>query len=194
MNTEELSARYKISTTEVEDFIKKNIDELKNYIHYENGTWTIDSDSLYVLDKLIGFPTDKSAKKKTNKKSEHKIFTQVQEVKSIEEKETDNKIENPPPSKEDDLRQKLAKTEERAEKCDEELAILQDKFIQLQNGQEAMNSSFIKKHQIRAEAAERELEKFKQKAKEDARYKEEKIKALQMRIQEMQDKLVENHN
>ncbi|MBO6180007.1 MAG: hypothetical protein J6I62_11110 [Selenomonadaceae bacterium] len=98
----------------------------------------------------MAFPQIKAQKGKQTKnpniKSEHKIFTQVQEVKSIEEQEANNKIENPPPSKEDDLRQKLAKTEERAEKCDEELAILQDKFIQLQNGQEAMNSSFIKKH------------------------------------------------
>lgn len=213
MNTEELSTRYKINSKEVEDFIQKHFVELKNYVHYENEMWAIEDDSLYMLDKLIGHPVDendrkkinqKKGKKKLNEKKIEKPQKQIQEVEvELEEKEEKKEQEQKPfeinneiflQENDNTLERKLQEAEERANNLATELSNLQDKFIKFQNGQNAMNSSFIKKQQVRAETAEHELKKFKQKAKEDAQYKDGQIKGFQERINEMQEKLIENHN
>ena len=190
MNTKDLSMRYKKTPQEIENVLQNHIGELKNHIRYENEMWTVNPNSLEKLDELFGYADEKSDRKKSeHKKTEEKILQK--KPRAIGNEQSGN---NPPPEKEPSLEEKLQKEKERANTLADELSQLQDKFIELQNGQEAMNSSFIKKQQIRAEAAEHELEKFKQRSREDTKYKDEQIKNLQNRIKEMQDKLVESHN
>lgn len=179
MNTKDLSVRYKKSSEEIEEFLQSHIGELKNCIRYENEMWFIEPNEIYKLDKLIGYVEGKNNLPMSKKKMSHK-----------------KSGENVVPSSQDKLtlEEQLQNAEERVSKYKEELSELQDRFIELQNGQEAMNSSFIKKQQIRAEAAEHELHKFKEKTTEESKYKDEQIKILQDRIKEMQDKLVESHN
>lgn len=173
MNTKDLSMRYEIAPQEIETVLQNNIGE-------------VNSDSLEKLDEIFGYVE----KKKTgNRKSSEKAISKKLKKTKLEKPES-----NPIHEKETNLEEKLKVAEERANSLADELSQLQDKFIELQNGQEAMNSSFIKKQQIRAEAAEHELEKFTQRANEDAKYKDEQIKNFQERIKEMQDKLIESHN
>ncbi|MBR3621917.1 MAG: hypothetical protein IKN43_01015 [Selenomonadaceae bacterium] len=187
MNTKDLSMRYKKSPQEIENLLQENIGELKDFIHYERKMWIVNPDSLHKLDKLFGYAGEAKDKKKLENRSQiPKESKKEMLVEKFENEVSDERLL--------ELQKELQEEKERANKYADELARLQDKFIELQNGQEAMNSSFIKKQQIRAEAAEHELEKIRQRSKDDAKYKDGQIKSLQDRIKEMQDKLIESHS
>ena len=171
MNTKDLSMRYKKSPQEIENLLQENIGELKDFIHYERKMWIVNPDSLHKLDKLFGYAGEAKDKKKLENRSQiPKESKKEMLVEKFENEVSDEKLL--------ELQKELQEEKERANKYADELARLQDKFIELQNGQEAMNSSFIKKQQIRAEAAEHELEKIRQRSKDDAKYKDGQIKSL----------------
>ena len=93
-----------------------------------------------------------------------------------------------------ELMQQVEEARNFARKYAAELDNLQEKFISVQNGSDALNSSLIRKHQLRAEVAEQQLSKLQKDSTEKNRLKLERIKELEGRIEEMQSKLVENHD
>lgn len=183
MNTQQLKKRYKRSQEEIAGIIQEHLSEWKDHARFDEGEWHLDEEAVHCMDELLGC-TNGSPKAEPEPQSADRT---PREVSVNEEKEA-------PADEASLLHAKLEEAERRAENYAAELSALQERFLQIQNGREAMNSSFIKKHQIRAETAEKELKKVQLRSQEDMRRKDERIKELEDRIEDMQGKLIESHS
>ena len=198
MNTHQLKKRYQKSHDEIVEMIQLHLGELTDHARYEKGVWYLDKKAVEIMDSVMGYKTyipkenfgeeEKAQELEAAKEVSNEVAeTETAEVSAVD-KEPENVPEEPLPDDELTLlKKKLANTEQ-------ELANLQEKFTEIQNGREAMNSSFIKKHQLRAETAEKELKKVQKRFQEDMAHKDERIKELEVRIENMQEKLVANHD
>lgn len=198
MNTHHLKKRYQKSHEEIVKTIQLHLGELADHARYEKGTWHLDDEAVALMDSYMKpsaeTPPGKSSEEVCEAEEPPETTIEASEVEVVVSANDENENENTAEAEIAALKQKLKDTEQKAADYANELAVLQEKFLRWQNGKDAMNSSFIKKHQIRAETAEKELKKMQQRFQDDIARKDERIKELESRIDDMQEKLVANHN
>ena len=200
MNIYKLKKRYHKSDAELNGILSSNLGKLGSYAKFQYGAWEVDERGLSILDDIMGYKEPPPAPKSAPRREE-KHPAQEKSVAAVSKKEAK---QNPPKEKQDAEDEKDARIKQLMEQVEEarnfarqyssELDALQEKFISVQNGSDALNSSLIRKHQLRAEAAEEQLAKLQKDFAEKNRLKVERIKELEGRIEEMQSKLVENHD
>ena len=200
MNIYKLKKRYHKSDAELNGIISSNLGKLGSYAKFQYGAWEVDERGLSILDDIMGYKEPPPAPRSAPRREE-KHPAQEKSVAAVSKKEAK---QNPPKEKQDAEDEKDARIKQLMEQVEEarnfarqyssELDALQEKFISVQNGSDALNSSLIRKHQLRAEAAEEQLAKLQKDFAEKNRLKVERIKELEGRIEEMQSKLVENHD
>ena len=200
MNIYKLKKRYHKSDAEMSSILSSNLEKLGSYAKFQYGAWEVDERGLSILDDIMGYKEPPPALKSTPRREE-KHPAQEKSVAAVSKKEAK---QDSPKEKSDAEDEKDARIKQLMEQVEEarnyarqysnELDALQEKFISVQNGSDALNSSLIRKHQLRAEAAEDQLAKLQKDFSEKNRLKIERIKELEGRIEEMQSKLVENHD
>ena len=172
MNIYKLKQRYQKPENEINETLSHNLDKLGSYASFQFGTWEVDERGLSILDKLMGYVEPQA---------------QPQEAEHPSSNDSSQKMIQ-------QLQQQLAEAQHTAKQYAEDLDALQEKFISVQNGSAAMNSSLIRKHQLRADAAEAQLAKLRDDFSEKSKLKDERIEELEGRIEEIQAKLIENHD
>ena len=206
MNICKLRKRYRKSDKEITRILTNNLERMGSYAKFQYGTWEIDEKGLSILDDIMGYkePSHTQNAPATQKqkalakaqeppaKVQEPAAEQKKDVPSKKETTADVKPEAQQPQKEPaapvvpELMQQVEEARNFARKYAAELNNLQEKFISVQNGSDALNSSLIRKHQLRAEAAEQQLSKLQKDFTEKNRLKLERIKELEGRIEEMQ--------
>lgn len=199
MNIYKLRKRYHKSDAEINSILSSNLEKLGNYAKFQYGAWEVDERGLSILDDIMGYKEPPSAPKSTPNNGKHPAQEKSMALVSKKEAKQSSPREKQDAEDEKDARikQLMEQVEEArnyARQYSNELDALQEKFISVQNGSDALNSSLIRKHQLRAEAAEEQLAKLQKDFAEKNRLKVERIKELEGRIEEMQSKLVENHD
>lgn len=172
MNIYKLKKRYRKSNEEIAQALSQNLDKLGCYAKFQYGAWEVDEKGLPLLDQLFGYHVPKATSEPAKPLVEEEASASVVQQ----------------------LKEELEDAQSMVQQYETELNTLQEKFISMQNGSGAMNSSLIRKHQLRAEAAEAQLVKVQKDFAEKERLKSERISELETRIEEMQGKLVENHD
>ena len=199
MNIYKLRKRYHKSDAEINSILSSNLEKLGNYAKFQYGAWEVDERGLSILDDIMGYKEPPSAPKSTPNNGKHPAQEKSMALVSKKEAKQSSPREKQDAEDEKDarikqLREQVEEARNYARQYSNELDALQEKFISVQNGSDALNSSLIRKHQLRAEAAEEQLAKLQKDFAEKNRLKVERIKELEGRIEEMQSKLVENHD
>ena len=90
-----------------------------------------------------------------------------------------------------DLQNALKKAEETIKTKDDEFAALQERIIGYENGANTINSDLIRKHKLKAERLEKELEQANFDMIKLRKLKDERISKQESAIHELQDKIAE---
>jgi len=205
MNIYKLRKRYHKSDTEISRIMSGNLEKLGSYAKFQYGAWEMDEKGLPILDEIMGYkapapaPASKASTQKVPTSSHPKEPSQTKdaasEAKKVQEvPKHQSKSEDEKDARIKELMEQVEEARNFARQYAGELDALQEKFISVQNGSDALNSSLIRKHQLRADAAEAQLSKLQKDFSEKNRLKAERIKELEGRIEEMQSKLIENHD
>lgn len=216
MNIYKLKKRYRKSDAEISRALSEHLEKLGSYASFQYGAWEMDEKGLPILDDIMGYKELSRAQEETTPQNSREaqepsdaqqknVPAQTAAAEKVEAKQSITPEEPMPTDSEQNLEDaKDARIKELTGQVEEarnvarqyanELNTLQEKFISVQNGSDALNSSLIRKHQLRAEAAEAQLTKLQKDFSEKNRLKLERIKELEGRIEEMQTKLIENHD
>lgn len=163
--------------------LKEHYEELNangEYVKYTKGNWIIDEKSLPAIDKIMGFVPPKvitlSALDELTKRAEDAEAT-------LEQLQSENAT----------LRQALSSARLEAEQNASESRELQNKYLAIQEGAESDRAAMVRKASLRAEKAENELSRYREKYEHLVVSSDEQVKSLTTRIEDLMSQLATNH-
>lgn len=175
ISIEDLARRYGIDNDQAIAFLKENfmtINADHDYVSFSKGKWTIDQKAINVCDGILGF-TEAEEEPETPKE-DPELLELRKEVTSLQ-----NQLE----------RGRKAHT-----KLQDDYDSLQNKFLQFQEGKEAVNSAMLRKYQVATEQAKKEAEVLKKRLATLQEAKETQYRELTARIEEVTSQLSEQHD
>lgn len=141
----ELASRYGMSEKDFQNVLKEHLEALNDdgeHVKFVAKKWSIDDSVLGILDKLLGYVPPEAKSAPSGDEKNEKL---VQKLTCENEK----------------LSQRLQSISSSFEKLKRENDDLQNQFLGIQEGREAINSGLVRKYKGLAESAQKDLEQVK---------------------------------
>ncbi len=176
-----LRKRYGLnSNKEVSNFLKEHLEQI-NYddahIQTSKGEWHFDDEALLLIDAAIGY-VEKAESAMPETDNDHTLKMMQHELESAKQQI-------------DVLKEELQKANDiiRTDKMEHQK--LQDEVVMARQQQDVVNTSLIQKNQLRAEKAEKEVERLTKRLASITESKDRQIAELKDRVAEHQQKLTD---
>ena len=140
-----------------------------DYVSFSKGKWTIDQKAIAIMDGILGF---------TEAEEENETPKENPELLELRKEVTS-------------LQNQLERGRNAHNKLQDDYDSLQNKFLQFQEGKEAVNSAMLRKYQVATEQAKKEAEVLKKRLATLQEAKEAQYKELTSRIEEVTSQLSE---
>lgn len=168
------------SNKEVSNFLKDHLEQINfdaAHIQISKGEWHFDDESLPVIDAAIGYV--EKAESAIPKSADNDILERTKQELDLANQQIDA------------LRSELQKANDiiRTDKMEHQK--LQDEVVMARQQQDSINNSLIQKNQLRAEKAEKEVERLTKRLNSVIESKDKQISELKERVAEHQQKLTD---
>lgn len=169
----ELASRYGMSEKDFQNVLKEHLEALNDdgeHVKFVAKKWSIDDSVLGILDKLLGYVPPEAKSAPSGDEKNEKL---VQKLTCENEK----------------LSQRLQSISSSFEKLKRENDDLQNQFLGIQEGREAINSGLVRKYKGLAESAQKDLEQVKNRLDAVISEKNQQSAEAQKRIAELHAEL-----
>ena len=169
----ELASRYGMSEKDFQNVLKEHLEALNDdgeHVKFVAKKWSIDDSVLGILDKLLGYVPPEAKSAPSGDEKNEKL---VQKLTCENEK----------------LSQRLQSISSSFEKLKKENDDLQNQFLGIQEGREAINSGLVRKYKGLAESAQKDLEQVKNRLDAVISEKNQQSAEAQKRIAELHAEL-----